>query len=109
MVTQKVWPDTSTEFNMQSPASGAAASAAPRQQANPVEATRKMCTTPINVIGVQQESCLAWSADGTALAFVSGNHSIYVCGWNPEKGRFVVRHLLNAHRGVIKAMTFLPS
>jgi len=76
---------------------------------NPLVVAEKMCTTPINVIGVQQESCLAWSADGSALAFVSGNHSIYVCGWSPEKGRFVVKHLLNGHRGIIKAMTFHPS
>lgn len=55
-----------------------------------------------------RQSPVAWSADGQHLAFVSGNHSIYICAWAPEAGRFKVKTLLNGHRMVVKCLTFHP-
>ena len=39
--------------------------------------TQEICT-PIQVVGVQDGSPLAWNADGDVLAAVSSNHSIFL-------------------------------
>ena len=39
------------------------------------------CTTPSHLIGVQEESPIDWSPDGSKLLFTSENHSIYVCSF----------------------------
>lgn len=40
-------------------------------------ATMEICT-PIQVLGVQDGSPLAWNTDGDVLAAVSSNHSIFL-------------------------------
>lgn len=66
----------------------------------------KFCTQPTQVIGVQNETPITWSPDGQFLAFVSGNHSIYVL--TQASGRYVVHRLLNGHNHAVKALAFHP-
>ena len=44
-----------------------------------------MCREPMHLIGVQEETPLDWSPDGSRFLFTSENHSIYICSFNEEK------------------------
>jgi len=44
-----------------------------------------MCEAPVHLIGVQEETPLAWSPTGSHLLFTSENHSIYICEYNETK------------------------
>ena len=44
-----------------------------------------MCEAPTHLIGVQAETPLAWSADGSMVLFASENHSIYLCKYEESK------------------------
>jgi WD40 repeat protein len=46
---------------------------------------KTMCESPSHLIGVQQETPLSWSNDGSTVLFASENHSIYLCTYNESK------------------------
>lgn len=58
------------------------------------------------VLGIQHESPVAWSPNGEILAFVSGNHSIYLT--SPHEGRFRVSKMLDGHDLPVKALLWHP-
>ena len=51
------------------------------------------CIAPSHLIGVQDESPLDWSPDGSKLLFTSENHSIYVCSFNEAENGNVSDYL----------------
>jgi hypothetical protein len=67
---------------------------------------RLTCNKPLRVIGVQEETPLAWSPDGRFLAFASGNRSIYILSRGPN-GQFDVDSVLVGH--VLKVTKFLEA
>ena len=71
-----------------------------------------MCESPTHLIGVQAETPLAWSMDGSTLLFASENHSIYLCEYNESKdGEInvpIVDILPTQHRFKVLDATFHP-
>ena len=62
--------------------------------------------SPLQVIGVQDASPLAWAAEGDVLAAVSSNHSIFIfalCGQ-----AFKLTKLLAGHHATVKTLVFHP-
>lgn len=71
------------------------------------------CVQPLHVIGVQKESPVAWSPDGTRLCFVSGNKSLCLLSQrtgadDPRRGEYKVDCLLEGHKLDVKALSFCP-
>ncbi|RHY33759.1 hypothetical protein DYB32_001439 [Aphanomyces invadans] len=51
-----------------------------------VNDTSRVCSQPVQVVGVARESALAWSVNGNRLAFVSGNSAIFIAGHDDKRG-----------------------
>lgn len=66
---------------------------------------RLSCNKPLRVIGVQEETPLAWSPDGKFLAFASGNRSIYILS-RGQNGQYDVDSVLIGH--VLKVGNRVP-
>eukprot|EP01132_Coremiostelium_polycephalum_P011229 gene11229-13756_t len=64
------------------------------------------CLLPLRVIGVQENSPIAWSSDGSRLGFVSGNGSIYIA--KDSKGSFEIENVLNGHSHSVNCLLFHP-
>ncbi|KAA0154886.1 hypothetical protein FNF29_02027 [Cafeteria roenbergensis] len=65
---------------------------------------------PAQVIGVQESTPVAWRNDGSALAYVSGNHSIFIL--HPDSspaGAMQVARVLNGHDSPVRALVFHPT
>lgn len=67
----------------------------------------KKFAQPMRVIGVQEQSPIAWSVDGKRLAFVSGNASIYITK-EDHLGNFVVENVLIGHKTTVNCLLFHP-
>ena len=63
------------------------------------------------VIGIQPQSPLSWSCDGTRLAFVSSNFDICVLrSRSPSQLLpFAIDKLLRGHSGIVRSVAFHPS
>jgi len=71
--------------------------------------TVMQCLAPSQVIGVQDSSPVAWNRDGTALAYVSGNHSIFVLRQDRSPMKLMqVAQVLNGHDASVRALIFHP-
>jgi WD40 repeat protein len=68
-------------------------------------------SNPMQVIGVQECTPIAWRMDGTAMAYVSGNHSIFVLepdGGDPRSPTMRVATILNGHNNFVRTLVFHP-
>lgn len=72
-----------------------------------VAAAPATCSVPIGVLSVQNRSPLAWSPDGTMLAAVAGNGSIFILAFVGDK--FVMRKLLTGHTQRVAALSWHPA
>mmetsp|Transcript_60631 Transcript_60631/g.146524 ORF Transcript_60631/g.146524 Transcript_60631/m.146524 type:complete len:863 (+) Transcript_60631:254-2842(+) len=68
---------------------------------------KRVCRKALSVLGIQKESPVAWSPDGEQLAFVSGNHSIYIA--SVVEGRYRVAKMLDGHVKPVRVMVWHPS
>ncbi|KAF0697637.1 Aste57867_11686 [Aphanomyces stellatus] len=69
----------------------------------------RACVQPIQVVGVAHESAIAWSHKGNRLAFVSGNHAIFVCHLDAQSGRGVtLEKAIPLFKRDVHALLFFP-
>lgn len=76
-----------------------------------VRRAKTVCYQPVQVIGVQKESPVAWSPTGDRLAFVSRNSSLYVCDAEKhEDGSYGVhlQSILSGHQHEVEFISFHP-
>lgn len=66
------------------------------------------CEMTLSQIGVQPSSPLAWSPDGTKLAYVNGTHGINLCV-KDEHNIYVREKVLIGHHHVVKFILFHPT
>jgi WD40 repeat protein len=82
-----------------------------------LESLAKLCalvcsssTACLQVIGIQPQSPLSWSADGQRLAYVSSNFDI--CVLRAQSGTqflpFAIETLLTGHGGLVRSLSFHP-
>lgn len=73
-----------------------------------------LCNEPLQIIGVQSETPMAWSPCGNILAFVSGNKSVVLCeqpaGGSMERGTpMAINKVLVGHRAPVTCLRFHPT
>lgn len=77
-----------------------------------IDQAKQICFQPVQVIGVQSATPVAWSPKGDLLAFVSRNNSIYICKvlHNDDDSELKVEmlYLFNGHRHEIVFVSFHP-
>lgn len=66
----------------------------------------KECTRAVATMGVQNDTPIAWSADGGKLAYVAENCSIFIT--SDHKSRFTLEKCLDGHNRRVHALLFHP-
>ncbi|RHZ01637.1 hypothetical protein DYB37_012851 [Aphanomyces astaci] len=74
-----------------------------------VNDTSRVCSQPVQVVGVARESALAWSANGNRLAFVSGNSAIFIARLdNQGTNGVVLEKVIPLFKKDVHALLFFP-
>ncbi|EGC35285.1 hypothetical protein DICPUDRAFT_55281 [Dictyostelium purpureum] len=67
----------------------------------------KKCSLPLRVIGVQENSCIAFTPDNNRFAFISGNGSIYITKESDHS--FEIENVLVGHTHHVNCLLFHPT
>ena len=79
---------------------------------HPRSTAKELCTTPIKIVGVQDQTCLSWDESGDHLLFASNNRSIYLWKMVREKGGYqmqLTRTLSGGHKHPVVCSAFDPN
>jgi WD40 repeat protein len=68
-----------------------------------------LCRTPLALIGLQEGTPVAFSADGKLVAFVAKNFAIYVGSVDARKQKYAVVRVMVGHTQTVHRLLFHPS